>query len=309
MRTMTRWLPDRAGWTALGRSTLVVLAFGFSAVAISLPVGVGFFLVLRGVLGYDLQSVSLHLEDSLLMLHAVAAALTLLAVFALVALAQRWLDRRGTLADLGLARPVGRSRWIVSAAIVSAALAGLVVTAEYTAGRIAVQPSHWVAESWGDVVLDLIGYAVVLVSMVVGEELIFRGYLRWTLNARFSSPAALVLSAIFFAAFRAFAPFASVSGVAGALLGGLILGQLALLTGSLWVPIGAHLGWVLVEGLAFSLPVAGTPVEGLIDLRATDSLITGGNFGPDAGLAGLAAFVAVAALVWTLARRRADPQP
>ncbi len=305
MSAIKRWLPDRPGWIALARSALVVLAFGFSAVAISLPVGVGFFLILRGVLGFDLQSVSLHLEDSLLMLHAVAAALTLLAAFALVALAQRWLDRRGSLADMGLVRPGKNSRWIAWAAISSAALAGLVVAAEYTAGRIVVQPAHWVAEGWGDVVLDLIGYAVVLACMAVGEELIFRGYLRWTLTGRYSPPAALVLSAVFFAAFRAFAPFASFPGVVGALLAGLILGGLALLSGSLWIPIAAHLGWVLVEGLVFSLPVAGTPVEGLIDLRATGALISGGNFGPEAGLAGLAAFVAAALLVWSLARRRA----
>lgn len=308
MSAILHRLPDRAGWMALARSALVVLAFGLSVVAISLPVGVGFFLILRGVLGFDLQSVSLHLEDSLLLLHAVAAALTLLAGFALVALAQRWLDRQGRLADLGLARPGKNSKWIVSAAVISAALAGLVVAAEFAAGRIVVQPSHWVAEGWGDVVLDLIGYAVVLACMAVGEELIFRGYLRWTLTARFSSPAALVLSAIFFAAFRAFAPFASLSSVVGALIAGLVLGGLALLTGSLWVPIAAHLGWVVVEGLVFSLPVAGMPVEGLIDLRATGGLISGGNFGPDAGLAGLVAFVAAALLVWSLARRRAEPQ-
>lgn len=308
MSAIKRWLPDRPGWIALARSALVVLAFGFSAVVVSLLVGVGFFLILRGVLGYDLQSVSLHLEDSLLMLHAIAAALTLLAAFAFVALAQHWLDRRGRLADVGLVPPGKNSGWIAWAAICSAALAGLVVAAEYASGQIAVQPAHWVTEGWGDVVLDLFGYAVVLASTVVGEELIFRGYVRWTLTFRFSTPAALVLSAVFFAAFRAFAPFASFPGVVGALLAGLILGGLALLSGSLWVPIAAHLGWVLVEGLVFSLPVAGTPVEGLIDLRATGTLIAGGNFGPESGLAGLAAFVAAALLVWSLARRRAEPQ-
>jgi hypothetical protein len=288
---------------------MVAIAFGFSAVAVGLPVGVGFFLLLRGVFGFNLQSVSLHLEDYLLLLHAVAAALTVLVAFAIVALAQRWLDRRGSLAEVGWVRPGESARLLASAAAVSGLLAGLVVAAEFASGRLVAQPAHWLSESWADIFWDLLGYAVILACTAVGEELIFRGYVRWTLTARFPPSAALVLSAVLFAIFRAFAPFASLPGVAGALLAGLILGGLAQLSGSLWVPISVHLAWVLVEGLVFSLPVAGTPVEGLIDLRVIGGLVSGGNFGPEAGLVGLAAMLAAAVLVWTAARRRATPQP
>ena len=75
------------------------------------------------------------------------------------------------------------------------------------------------------------------------------------------------------------------------------------LSKSLWAPIGLHLGWALVTGLVFSLPVGGKTVEGLLLVRATGGLVTGGVAGPEAGIIGLVIWLAVGGLFWALERR------
>jgi hypothetical protein len=54
---------------------------------------------------------------------------------------------------------------------------------------------------------------------------------------------------------------------------------------SLWVPIGMHWAWNLFEGPVFGTPVSGMSMHSLLhgELRGS-ALVTGGAFGPEAGL-------------------------
>jgi hypothetical protein len=81
-------------------------------------------------------------------------------------------------------------------------------------------------------------------------------------------------------------------------------------TGRLSTAIGAHIAWNFVQGAVFGFPVSGDK-EGasLIGIaQAGPELLTGGAFGPEAGLLGAVASAAGIAfmLAWRRWRRRYD---
>jgi membrane protease YdiL (CAAX protease family) len=74
---------------------------------------------------------------------------------------------------------------------------------------------------------------------------------------------------------------------------GLFLGLGYLLTGELAIPIGVHIAWNFCEGNIFGFPVSGAnagPAVLAIQQNGPN-LFTGGAFGPEAGLVGLAAIL------------------
>ena len=76
------------------------------------------------------------------------------------------------------------------------------------------------------------------------------------------------------------------------LWGGLVLGLGYVLTGRLALPMGLHIAWNFFEGNVFGLPVSGWTTLGATFLLIEQSgppLLTGGAFGPEAGLLTIAA--------------------
>jgi membrane protease YdiL (CAAX protease family) len=145
---------------------------------------------------------------------------------------------------------------------------------------------------------------VVLLYLFVGinEELWIRGYLLHNLaealNFKFlSSRVALLLayliSSIIFGFLHAFNPNATLLSSISIGAAGLFLGLGFLLTGDLAIPIGIHITWNLFEGNVFGFPVSGlSSTTTFIQINQAGPVAwTGGAFGPEAGLAGLAAIL------------------
>lgn len=131
------------------------------------------------------------------------------------------------------------------------------------------------------------------------EELLMRGIvLRW-LEEWLGSWIALVLSSLLFGFLHASNDNATVfSSVAIALEAGTLLGAAYMLTRSLWLAMGLHAGWNMVQAL-WGVAVSGNDVQGLVSARLEGpELLAGGGFGLEATL--FALVVATGAGVWLL---------
>ena len=77
------------------------------------------------------------------------------------------------------------------------------------------------------------------------------------------------------------------SSVAIGIEAGILLAAVYMLTRKLWMVIGLHFAWNVVQGLVFSIPVSGIEMDGLIDVQfvsGKSELLTGGAFGLEASL-------------------------
>ena len=76
-------------------------------------------------------------------------------------------------------------------------------------------------------------------------------------------------------------------------------------TQQLWLPIGLHIGWNFFEGVIFGFPVSGTETFRILNHTVSGpSLLTGGDFGPEAGLILIPALALGTCLTWLYTRSR-----
>jgi len=157
----------------------------------------------------------------------------------------------------------------------------------------------------------ILGALIFFVCVGVYEELWIRGYLLHNLaeaiNLKFLSPrigllAAYVISSVIFGFLHGGNPNASTVSSVSIAAAGLLLGLGFILTGDLAIPIGIHITWNFFEGNVFGFPVSGiSSTATIIHINQTGPLVwTGGAFGPEAGLIGLAAILlgCVLTLAW-----------
>lgn len=142
----------------------------------------------------------------------------------------------------------------------------------------------------------------------VAEEIIFRGAIYRLLEDGFGSLIAIALSGALFGLLHAFNPGATLaSTTAIATEAGILLAAAYLVTRSLWLAIGLHVGWNFTEGGIFGAAVSGGKSHGLITtVFAGPDWLTGGKFGPEASLTAVALCVVVAAVLLAVAIRRGE---
>lgn len=93
------------------------------------------------------------------------------------------------------------------------------------------------------------------------EELFYRGIVFRRLQDWLGSWVALVVSALLFGALHATNPSASPWSVLCVIIAGTTFAALYVWSGSLWLPIGAHLIWNSAQAF-FGVPVSGNPASG-----------------------------------------------
>ncbi|MDH7486940.1 MAG: CPBP family intramembrane metalloprotease [Anaerolineae bacterium] len=230
-------------------------------------------------------------------------ALYLLAVLLVTALARRFLDRRPFL-DLGLRLPRG---WWADL-LFGTALGGLLMAAiafvEWAAGWLEFGGFAWQAMGWGQLALSLTTAFFVYGVVGINEELMMRGYVLQNLAEGLNMAWAVVISSAVFGLLHLGNPYASWISTANIAVAGVFLAAGYLVTRSLWLPIGLHFGWNFFQGTVFGFPVSGT--DGFHLIRQTvagPAWITGGPFGPEAGITGLVAMAVGTALTWLYGTR------
>lgn len=230
--------------------------------------------------------------------------LVLLGIVVVIVIIQRGFDRGATFSDLGF--KVGKTTWRAVTLCFGAAVGFVVIIflVSWLAGYTSLLKPPPGERLWSDIVNDFIGYLLLLAATAVTEELIFRGYVRFTLEKVFSTKLVLLFSALLFGLSRLVMVSSGLLGVVSAIFAGLILGMLFLLTGSLWVPIAAHFAWIFTESYVFSFPSHGIIPEGLLRTNYLPGLLLDGRYGPQGGLLALGIFLIVAICLWLFARKR-----
>lgn len=248
-------------------------------------------------------------------LHALDVVLRLLAVVGGVWLACRFVDRR-EFASLGM-RP--DARWWTELGFgtaLGAALVTGVFVALWSTGSVVVV--GWFVFPAEFHIFWLAAIAAVLAHGATGilEELILRAYplrnlaegLRRTLGTpKRAVTAAYVTTSVVFGLLHLLNPNATLAAGLNVILAGLVLGFAYVCTGRLALSIGLHASWNLFLGSVYGFPVSGDADGTTVLLTATDgpAWLTGGAFGPEAGVATTIALLAGLAAIAVRTRLRA----
>jgi membrane protease YdiL (CAAX protease family) len=135
------------------------------------------------------------------------------------------------------------------------------------------------------------GVALVLVGWLVqggAEEVVTRGWVLPVLGARYRPWVGVAVSTLMFASMHSFNAHLSFLALVNLALFGLFAALYALREGSLWGVSAIHSVWNWVQGNFFGFEVSGNIAGGgtLLNLNGTGpDWMTGGQFGPEGGLA------------------------
>ena len=176
----------------------------------------------------------------------------------------------------------------------------LIFLIELAAGWITIEDTfHSIGNSFlSSWLAALVGF----IAVGIYEEMLSRGYhlrnlaegLNWgILGKRGGLWAGYLISSSVFGLLHAANPNSSWISTLNLILSGLFLGLGFVLTGELAIPIGLHITWNFFQGNVFGFPVSGSKSgASIISIQqGGPDLLTGGAFGPEAGLVGIFAFL------------------
>lgn len=196
-----------------------------------------------------------------------------------------------------------------------AALMTLIFLVELGLGWVKIDGYNVAANTRSSFGMGMLIMVVRFLFVGIYEEMLSRGYqlhnLAEGLRAKMSPKTAVILawilSSFVFGLMHARNPNATWISTIYLIVSGLFLGFGYILTRELAIPIGLHITWNFFQGPVFGFPVSGTGSEAYF-IKTTQlgsDLVTGGKFGPEAGLIGLAALAlgSVLILLWVRATR------
>jgi hypothetical protein len=203
------------------------------------------------------------------------------AIIASIYFARRWFDRR-SLVSLGIRWDDTAIRDLLFGIFVPALLFGIIFLLEWALGWLEFEGFAWQQSEFSIAPVGYYFFAFILVGFY--EELLSRGYQLQNLAEAIGLRWAIFASSAIFSLLHLANPSASIASVLGILAAGYFLAYPYLLTGSLWISIGLHIGWNFFEGPVFGFPVSGLETTALLIHSDTGpALITGAAFGPEAG--------------------------
>jgi membrane protease YdiL (CAAX protease family) len=240
---------------------------------------------------------------------------TFISILLSIWLAGRWFDHR-PFKEFGLHL---NSQWwgdLVFGLVLGAVLITFIFVVELVFGWVTIKgtfQSNSPGQSFGSTAI----YGVFFfLAIGIQEELMSRGYMLRNLAEGLNLPwitpkAALFLgyliSSVAFGVQHVLNPNSTTISTINIMIAGLFLGLGFILTGELALPIGLHITWNYFEGYIFGFPVSGLTSAGnfLAIQQKGPNQWTGGAFGPEAGLIGLAAMLVGAGLIlaWVHWRR------
>lgn len=223
-----------------------------------------------------------------------------------VFMGRRFLDRR-SFVSLGLKL----NTWTLMDLFVGFAIGGLIIGLifylEMALGWLTIDKYAWQNYPLEEVRGLMIGMLITFIFVGWQEELVSRGYLLQNLIDGLNVFWGVIVSSILFGLLHLANPNSSIEGALGTFLVGIFLSYAYLVTRQLWLPIGLHIGWNFFEGPIFGFPVSGVDAFRVLQQSVNGpTLITGGSFGPEAGLILLVGLALGIGLVYAYSRYRSN---
>lgn len=137
---------------------------------------------------------------------------------------------------------------------------------------------------------------IVFIFVGLNEELFARGYCMMVLSQTGKRWVPVVVSSIIFSAMHLGNPNVKILGLLNIFLVGILFAYMVVKTNNIWMAIGYHITWNYFQGNIFGFPVSGLDSTGLYGIKViNDNLLTGGAFGPEAGV--LTSIVIIAGII------------
>lgn len=268
----------RAGWRILAQ--LLIFFMLLNAVAL----GVGIFFTYQGQA--DAQNALLW-----------GQLISVIAVTLSVYIARGYLDQR-SFASLGLHANRQAARDALAGFLISAVMIACLFLLMLVFGWLEGVSLN-LDQSGGQNPLNLLAFLFIFFILTGWqEELLVRGYWMQNLAEGLNIPLAVLLTSLIFSFLHAWNPDAVWTSYLGIFLAGLFFAWAYYRTGRLWLPIALHSGWNFFLGPIFGFPVSGIDTFRLVKHTVSGpSWLTGGAFGPEAGLILVPALLVAALLV------------
>lgn len=230
-----------------------------------------------------------------------------IAIAGSVLLANKWIDKR-TITSFGMEfSGLARTEFFVGCGMAFIAQA-VIFAIDVSAGFVSVSGNVFTAPDSMEVMKQFGLFFLSMLAVGFYEEMWSRGYHLRNLaegffGKRVSLPVALIfataISSSIFGLLHAGNPNVSPLAIFNIVLAGVMLALPMLLTGRLWMSIGLHFSWNFTMAGIFGLPVSGIDANvGLIQLEILDeSILSGGNFGPEAGLVGVFGMLLICVMI------------
>lgn len=284
----------RAGWRLLLHGALLLLI----ALALLTPP------ILLLLLKQD-RAAQLRFDSPEMLL--VSSAVMCLATLAATWLARRLFDRR-SLRSLGLALDHAGARDFLLGLGIAFCMMATIFLLHLAAGWLTLDGWGWEQLSWPAALRAALLSLALYLLVGFQEELLFRGYQMQNLIEGLNPPLGMIVSSLLFGLAHLGNPAASWAALLGITFAGLVFALAWLRTRSLWLAIGLHTGWNFFEGTIFGFPVSGLDGFHLIRHRVSGPvLLTGGAFGPEAGLVLIPGLLLAAYLIIRCTARRSRP--
>lgn len=147
---------------------------------------------------------------------------------------------------------------------------------------------------------------VLFIIVAINEEIMCRGYIQTTLSQTGSEWVAAIATSGIFAILHLGNPNVKSTGLINIFLVGMLFSYMYIRTKSLWMSIGYHFTWNYFQGNVFGFPVSGTTQsKGIYNIISVkENILTGGKFGPEAGILVTIVIAVGIVVVWILTSNR-----
>jgi membrane protease YdiL (CAAX protease family) len=229
----------------------------------------------------------------------------ILASSIVVWLVRKYIDKK-TFISLGLRLDSLAIKDFFVGLVISGLMIGTIFVVFLISGFLEIREISWNSNGIYSVFEILLWFFGIGLAVGWSEELAFRGYLLQNMKDGMGMFWAVLLSCILYGLIHMSNPNSTlISGVIIAVFGFLrIFGWLR--TGQLWLSMGMHAGWDFFQGPILGFTVSGMNTESLIKHTASGpGWITGGSFGPEAGIAVLPVIIfgLIFMYLWTAKRK------